>query len=47
MQIATKAKKSEILKKHLGSNALPEKKNLMKKAKEQTMIYFRSFYPGG
>ena len=36
MQISIKAKKSEILKKNLGSNALPEKKRLMKKAQEQT-----------
>ena len=47
IQITIKAKKSDLLKKHLGSNALPEKKRLMKKAKEQTMIYFKGFYLGG
>lgn len=45
LQFDVRAQKTKALKKHLGSNTLPEKSRLLKKALRSADTYFDNFYP--
>lgn len=45
LQFDIRAQKTKALKKHLGSNTLPEKPRLLSKAQRSADMYFDNFYP--